>query len=130
MQKSTEKRCETSVASIVAPEDLRCGDYISLLNETREYPSHAWLFQNDCDSRHEPVRITFRSSEAGLPLQVKAMCLPFLFVQSPDRQPRTLDVRQVQLVRLNREYARLVTKHLRKTRADPATQLILDSFSQ
>src|SRR6476661_7811891 len=98
----------------LAAEDLRCGDFVSILHETVEFPSFWW----DCDGHllppHEPVRLTCLSSDGGTPLKVKAICLPFVFVKKPCGQHRTLDVRRHRLVRLSPEYGEKVWKAMRK----------------
>jgi hypothetical protein len=51
---------------------------------------------------------------SGSPLRVKAVCLPFVLVARINGKPRTLDLRRVQLVKLDRGYAKLVRKALRR----------------
>jgi hypothetical protein len=112
MSTNTSTTDRTALASILAPEDLRCGDYVAVLDEIVEVPSWLW-----CDSpvdTESPQRIRCRAEDGGVPLKVKAICLPFVFVKSAQRQKRTLDVRQYQLVRLDRHYARTVWKELRR----------------
>ena len=101
------------VAARVAPEDLRAGDYVAILSMIREYPSFFWCGDSDLTTREEPVRVLFRDYQSGTPLKVKAICLPFVFVKQPDGTSRSLDVRQVQLVRLSDDYANTVWKELK-----------------
>jgi hypothetical protein len=105
---------ETHVARLLAGEELRCGDYVSVLYEICELPSYLWCGDPQLMPPGELVRIQCRSSEGGLPLKVKAICLPFVFVKKPCGQHRTLDVRQHRLVRLNEQYARKVWKTMRE----------------
>src|SRR4029079_4354401 len=101
---------ETCAARSLAAEDLRRGDFVTILHEIVEWPSFFW----SCDSHvlppDEPVRLACKSSDGGTPLKVKAICLPFVFVKSPSGQHRTLDVRRHQLVRLDADYGELVWK--------------------
>lgn len=106
--------CEISVAKTVAGDDLRCGDFVCALNETVEYPSFFWCSDSHVVAPNEPVRVRWRGSEGGIPLKVKAICLPFVFVKSPWRKHEVLDVRQCDLVRLSPKYARPVWKRLKK----------------
>jgi hypothetical protein len=107
---------ETSaLAATVAPEDLKCGDFVAVLNELVELPSFFW-FDTPPGSRDELVRIRYIPSESGMPWKIKAVCLPFVFVESPFGQSETLDIRRVQLVRLQAAYAKRVRKDLRKQR--------------
>ena len=62
------------------------------------------------------------TDDCGLPLKVKAICLPFVFVKKPCGKHRTLDFRQQRLVR-SPDYASVVWKTLSKesrARRDPA----------
>ena len=103
----------TSLAATVAPEDLRCGDYVALLNEIFEFP--AFLCSDSAFAEHgETIRIQLQASDAGKPLKVKAICLPFVFVKTASRKRQTIDVRQAQLVRLDRQYGRKVWKKMRR----------------
>ena len=105
----------TSVAASVAPEDLRCGDFVGILSEVLEFPSFYW-----CDSvsseRDELVRVRYIPKHGGTPLKIKAICLPFVYVKSPGGQLQVIDVRQVQLVRLTRRYGKAVWKDLQQQR--------------
>jgi hypothetical protein len=103
------------MASNVAPEDLGRGHYVAVLNEVVEFPSCCWC-ELPSHPPEEPVRIRIMSFDAGEPLKVQAVCLPFVFVRHADRRLETLDVRRVQLVRLNRGYARAVCKAIRRER--------------
>lgn len=116
MTTKTTTADRTALATILAPEDLRCGDYIAVLDEFVDVP--AWLW---CDSSLDaPIsrRIRCRAGDAGVPLRVKAICLPFVFVKSALRRSMTLDVRHFQLVRLDPHYARTVWKHGQRHAAD------------
>jgi hypothetical protein len=117
MESQTTTSDETIVARSLAAEDLRCGDFVSILHEIVEWPSFMW---SGCDSLllppDQPVRLASRSSDSGTPLKVKAICLPFVFVKQPCGTHRTLDVRRHRLVQLSPEYAELVWKSLAKRR--------------
>ncbi len=95
---------ETALAAMIAPEDLRCGDYVSLLNETFELPSWLW---NDGPliSGGEVVRVQMRAADGGIPFRVYAVCLPFVLLKTPKGKYQTIDLRGCQLVRLSRLYA-------------------------
>lgn len=114
MKSSTATNCETCVARSLAPEDLRCGDFVGVLREIAEYPSFLWCGDSQMLAPDEPVRIEWRADDGGTPLKVKAICLPFVFVKAPCGRHRTLDVRQCQLVRLETDYARLAWKWLKR----------------
>lgn len=104
----------TSLAASVAPEDLQRGDYVAVAAEIHELPSFFWCCDAPGISPEDVVRIQTLPSEAGVPLRIKAICLPFVFVKTPAGDAQPLDVRQVHFVRLRRHYARTAWKALRK----------------
>ncbi len=116
MKTQTTTNCETHVGRPVAPEDLRCGDFVSVLSEIGEYLSFLWCHDSQLLAPNEPVRVQWRPDDAGMPLKVKAICLPFVFAKVPTGPGRLLDVRQCRLVRLSPGYARTVWKSLKKTK--------------
>ena len=97
---------ESALAATIAPEDLRCGDYVSLLNEVFEFPSWLWTRDAQVAPGSEFVRVQLPASDGGTPLKVKAICLPFVLLKTPKRKYRTIDVRSCQLVRLSEDYAK------------------------
>ena len=121
MKSDEATSCESFVARSLAPEDLRLGDYVTVLAEIVEWPSFYW----HCDAQvwppQEPVRLQRYSDDGGTPLKIKAICLPFVFVKKPCGGHLTLDIRQHRLVRLPLAYARPVWKTLSKPR--PSTVL-------
>lgn len=114
MTRSTELHPELKVAATLAGEDVACGQYVAVLNETVAVPSYMW---DGCGSSLPPqelVRLKIIPDHAGVPLKVVAVCLPFVYVKTPSRAVFTIDTRRVQLVRLDRRCARLVWKQLRR----------------
>ena len=116
MKTYTSANSETRVGRSVAPEDLRCGDFVSILSEIAEYPSFLWNEDSQLLAPNEPVRIQWRPDDGGMPLKVKAICLPFVFAKAPTGHQRLLDVRQCRLVRLSTDYARSVWKAFKRQR--------------
>ncbi len=51
---------------------------------------------------------------AGHPLRVIAVCLPFVYAKTPRGETATIDTRRAQLVRLDRRCAKVIWKALRK----------------
>jgi hypothetical protein len=105
-----------TVARTIAPDDLVKGQFVAVLRETNEYPSFFWMDEDlGSGERCEPVRMTVLPSSPGLPLKVKAICLPFVVVKPFKSPPITLDVRSVELVELSAEYVRAARK-VRRTK--------------
>jgi len=113
---------ETFVARSIAAEDLRRGDFVTVLHEIIEYPSFLWWGDAHMMPPDQPVRMRVHSRREAFPLKVKAICLPFVFVKAPCGNVQVLDVRQCQLVRLDRAYARCVWKELQRARPNNGHQ--------
>lgn len=115
IMKTVESDCdEVSLAKCVSPEDLHCGDYVAILNTIYEFPSFLWCCDDGTVRPDEPVRIQFSAPNDGLPLKIKAICLPFVYVRLPNGTSQTIDVRQNQLVRVTARYAKLVRKKTKR----------------
>jgi hypothetical protein len=112
-----QDREESLVATVVAPEDLRGGDFVAVLAEIVELPTFLW--NETLCGQGEMVRIRRLPTEERVPLKVKAICLPFVFVKQPNGRFQTIDVRLASLVRLERNYAKRVWKTLRTPPAKP-----------
>jgi hypothetical protein len=112
MNTRMQNRDGTSIAAMVAPEDLRRGDFVAVLSEIVELPSFLWT-ETIPSGRSELVRVRRLPTEDRAPLKVRAICLPFVFVKLPSGQFQTIDVRLASLVRLEKAYAETVWKTLR-----------------
>ena len=110
----TQTQTSIELSKSLAAEDVRCGDFVSILYEILEVPSYLWTCDAHLLPPDEPVRLQWRTGDCGTPLKVKAICLPFVFVKKPCGEHRTLDVRQHHLVRLSNQYARTAWKTLSK----------------
>ena len=115
METTTETNYQTTVAARVAGEDIKQGDYVTVLNEIVELPSFLWSCSGSTLPADEPVRIRYMPSDAGLPFKVVAVCLPFVYTKRPKGGTKTFDTRQNQLVRLDPDSGHAVWKRLRKT---------------
>ena len=117
MRTATANDETSTLAGTVAGEDLQCGDYVAVLSETYEFPSFFWCSDGTLLPPDEPVRMTFQSRTDQTPRKVKAICLPFVFVRTVQGAYETLDVRRQRLARLDRKYAEIVYKALRRKSA-------------
>ncbi|NUQ66641.1 MAG: hypothetical protein HUU20_29615 [Pirellulales bacterium] len=114
MKTKSASQLEPRAAATVAGEDLACGDYVSLLNETVDMPSYFWDGWGASLSPEELVRLRLIPDRAGQPLRVIAICLPFVYAKTPNGEMVILDTRRMQLVRLDRKCAKLVWRELRQ----------------
>jgi len=108
---------DLTLAHALAPEEIRRGDFVTLLDEIVELPSFFWCGDAVLLPCHEPVRIRLVSSGGGIPLRVKQVCLPFVLARLPCGQHRALDVRKCRLARLGKSYARVAWKAYKKSGA-------------
>lgn len=94
----------------MAPEDIKQGDYVTRHNETLEL-----ICFNDCFGKPsiEVLTAKIQAFRAGIPLKVKAICLPFVTVKAPSGRSEVIDLRATQLVRLDPTYAKTTYKALK-----------------
>lgn len=104
----------TTVAARIAGEDIKRGDYVTVLNETFELPSFLWSCSSSTLPLDEPIRSQYMSREAGQPFKVTAICLPFVYAKRPSGGLHAFDTRRQQLVRLDPDSGRSVWKGMRK----------------
>lgn len=102
-----------AVTRTVAGEDLRVDDYITPFGYEWHFPSFHWNDSGFALSPDEFVRIPGIPCDAGQPLRIVGVCLPFVYAIDPQRNVRTLDLRRNQIVRLDKEVARTVWKLLK-----------------
>lgn len=119
-KKSKADRVDSSSATLAKPlaaEDVVVGDYIAVLHVLYELPSFFWSRDADALPPHEPVRIQLMPTDGGEPLRVVAVCLPFVLTKSAQGQNQTVDLRRCRIARLDRRYAQIAWKALRKAAA-------------
>jgi hypothetical protein len=119
----TSQRSEGSLAKPLAPEEIRVGEYVSLLHVFYDLPSFLWCGDSALQRRDETVRICYLPETGGVPFKVKSICLPFVLVKKSDRTQQTLDVRKVRLARLDRAYAKAAWRANKKKAAEAPKRL-------
>jgi hypothetical protein len=107
---------DLTTAKVLAPEDVRVGDYVTLLHVIEEIPSFWWCGGMGATRPDEPVRVPFIPKKGGVPFRVRSVCLPFILVKSPTGSQRNLDVRRHHLARLDRVHAQAAWKACKKSR--------------
>ena len=76
-------RVRSTLAKTLAPEEIRRGDFVTLLDVTYEVPSNFWDADAVTLPRDQPVRIRCMPERGGVPLKVQGVCLPFVLVKEP-----------------------------------------------
>lgn len=100
-----------TVARRLHPEDVRVGDDVAIFLVSHEFPSSLWCSADVTRLPPEqPVKLTFLPFEEFECLKVKSVCLPFILCKSCRNRQRVLDVRQVQLAKLDPGFAKRVRK--------------------
>jgi len=98
----------------VAPEDLKAGQYVAVSAMLCQY------VPNDRDLKPGQVldaaRVRAIPHDAGQPLRVEAVALPFVLVVDRDGDVRTLDTRRHQIVRLPKAFGAAAQKKPAKKR--------------
>jgi hypothetical protein len=105
----------STLAKTLAPEEVRAGDYVTLLHEYTEMPSYYWSNDSALMAPDELVRVRCLPSAGGTPLRVRSICLPYLLVRHPNGEERPLDIRRFRLARLTQHYAARAWKAYKKT---------------
>ena len=105
----------------IAPEDIRSGDFVSVLHVICEF-----LSVSPCDGipawqEIEVRRVHLMPWKTEAPMKVVEVCLPYVLVQQPDGSHRTLDVRRARLARVSQRFGRRTFKRLRKPRPSRAS---------
>jgi hypothetical protein len=116
MKTNTKLSPATTVAASVAGEDVHCGDYVALLSHIYELPTCLWSSGSDYLPADEIIRLKMIPEDAGVPLKVFAVCLPFVYALTSCGEMKTLDLRRQSIVRLDRSSAKQVWKQLRQRR--------------
>lgn len=120
MASSPETKCKTAqaaeatLAKVLAPEEIRAGDFVTPLFMIAEMPSYWWRCDEWSLPHDQPVRIRFTATSEGLPLKVTSICLPFVLTKTPAGDLSALDLRTCQLARLDTLHAKRAWKAYKK----------------
>ncbi|MFT5304201.1 MAG: hypothetical protein ACI87E_003000 [Mariniblastus sp.] len=98
----------------IHPEDIQAGDFLAISETTYQLGSYCWCgVDATLLPPHEIVHLTFFPIEPLDPLQVKRICLPFVFCKKANRQHQVIDIRLNKLVKLDKQFALSVRKSLK-----------------
>ncbi len=106
----------TDAVRVLAADDVSVGDYLVVMNVTLQIPSFYWSLDYQVSSRTELVHLSYMPGDCGSPLEVIAVCLPFLLVETFDGTRQTKDLRQCRVARVSPEFASKVRKSLAKNK--------------
>jgi hypothetical protein len=112
--KITDEDFESStLVQSVAGEDLRVGEFVTLLNSVCEYPSFLWDASEHTLPPTEVVRLKYIPKAAGQPLKIIGICLPFVYVRKHNKVVEIIDLRLNQVVRMNSACAKEIWRAAR-----------------
>src|SRR4051794_17591673 len=111
--RAEEERSECTLARVLAPEDIRRGDYVAPLYVISEWPS--WLWDHaGIYPRDELVRIRSMPHEEPKVMKVRAVCLPFVLARLRHGEQQTIDVRKYRLARLDKRFGQAAWRGARQ----------------
>lgn len=110
---------DSMVVKPLAPEEIRPGDYVAVMQVVYELPSFFWCADTLLIPPDKPIRLQFLPEDGGTPLKVRSVCLPFVLTKTASGEHRTIDLRKYRLARLNRRYAKIAWKAGKKKPARP-----------
>ncbi|MEM9252138.1 MAG: hypothetical protein AAGB29_07285 [Planctomycetota bacterium] len=105
---STNQDITIKAIRAAVPEDLRRGDVIVVTHEQFQ------VLRVGCDAGYGEKdlrvdRVTcIPSWDAGRPMKVRAVCLPFVYAVTPEREGEAIDLRLQTIARLPRKAGRAV----------------------
>ncbi|MCM2374113.1 hypothetical protein [Aporhodopirellula aestuarii] len=116
MKVASQRGYDTTVAARIAGEDITRGDFVTVFHEMVELPSFMWSCSPISLAPDEPVQFRYMPSNAGVPLKVLEVCLPFVYVKNCRGDVVTIDTRRRQLVLLDHRCGKKVWKKLKPTK--------------
>ena len=102
------------MARPLAPEDVSAGQYVCLTHTVSEYLPW-WCLEERYGGSPEPIRMVWLPGDAGTPLRVIEVCVPFLLVEQPGGAHRMLDLRRHRIARISDRFGQRAFKRLRRT---------------
>jgi hypothetical protein len=117
MRKTIDKLSKAS--RLIGPEDVRAGQYVTIAEKTWQI---LCIPDDACAAATAEPRIGHVSGwpdEAGWPLRVVKVCLPYVFAETAAGGHVAVDLRCHRLSRLSKSYGRAVFEATRKPAASP-----------
>jgi len=109
---------EVNIARALAPEDVRPGDYVAVLQVVTERMLESWECECAADATRL-VRVAHLPDGDTAPMHVLEVCLPFVLVKTAGGRNGLIDVRRLRLARVSARFGRRVFQQFAAERRTP-----------
>lgn len=101
------KTIKVTLSRVLAPEEIRCGQFVAVMHTMCEYLPLGPLFDltTNVPESLATVRVLWLPQGDNTPMRVRAVCLPFVLVEYPSGDWQSLDMRRLRLAKLKKSYA-------------------------
>ena len=110
---------DLTTARALAAEDIRPGDYVSVLHVVTEH--FPWWCDDEAWRTVEMRRLLWMPWEEPAPMKVVEVCLPFVIVRRVDGTHRMIDTRRYRLARVSTRFGKQAFIRLRPRKAEDIT---------
>lgn len=111
--KEESKTKETAASRVLAPEDVRAGEYVCLHKVVYEFPGFLLCCGEEWKQK-DVAQCSLLPSAGGIPMRVVEVCIPYILVETHEGKHQTLDLRRQQVARVSRRYGARAFKKLKQ----------------
>jgi hypothetical protein len=116
------KRLGMTLATGVAGEDVLEGDFVTITQRTIAVPAYFWDSSDSWLRTEQLVRLRLIPHDAGLPVKVIAICLPFVYARRPNRTIQVIDLRREEISKLEADRGKRIWREM-QVRKDSCTNV-------
>lgn len=110
---ATTKHDVCQISRPLAPEDVQPEQYVFVFHIVEELLPF-WCLDENNWKKIEPLHFVLMPGREVAPLRVVEVCVPFVLVEQPDGNHRTLDLRRHRLARVSDRFGQRAFKRLRR----------------
>ncbi len=101
-----------TLATSIAGEDVYEGDFVTVTQRTIEVPSYLWDSGDSWLRTEQLVRLRLIPQDAGIPLKVIAICLPFVYARRPNSTIQVVDLRREEVSKLEADRGKRIWREM------------------
>lgn len=105
---------QTLITRQIAPDDIKVGDYVAITHQQIQCIDY-YASEYKHEMTLARLQLIYNDDDAGIPLLVMRLCLPFVLVRKPDKKYQMVDIRRFRLVKLDDQYALDAIRFLKKS---------------